>query len=168
MPVATIYVQQPVRFTRYTVIMVSILHLRQQPRMRRPQPIGKRRSFTLAQALVGLGIIVFSADVYALRCGNKLVVEGMHRLEVIKRCGEPADVRIDYRIGTPRHDLGTGRRLYRLSRDGYYVTRGYGPVQQEITRHTLTYNFGPNRLMRVLRFDNDRLVDIEQLGYGYR
>ena len=30
-----------------------------------------------------------------------------------------------------------------------------------------TYNFGPNKLMRRLRFVDGELQDIETLGYGY-
>jgi hypothetical protein len=30
-----------------------------------------------------------------------------------------------------------------------------------------TYNLGPNRMMRVVRFENGIVVEVTHLGYGY-
>jgi len=37
----------------------------------------------------------------------------------------------------------------------------------EIPVDVWVYNLGPNKLMRRLRFEDGKLVDIETLGYGY-
>jgi uncharacterized protein YvpB len=37
----------------------------------------------------------------------------------------------------------------------------------EVRVEIWTYNFGPHKLMRRLRFDDGELVEIETLGYGY-
>ena len=43
-------------------------------------------------------------------------------------------------------------------------TRSYVEVLVE----EWTYNFGPRKLMRVVRFENGLVSDVTQLGYGYR
>ncbi len=37
----------------------------------------------------------------------------------------------------------------------------------EVVVEEWTYNFGPRRLMRVIRFENGLVTSIRQLGYGY-
>jgi uncharacterized protein YvpB len=37
----------------------------------------------------------------------------------------------------------------------------------EIPVEVWTYNFGPHRLMQRVRFENDVVVRIESLGYGF-
>jgi len=37
----------------------------------------------------------------------------------------------------------------------------------EIVVEEWTYNFGPHRLMRVVRFENGLVTSITQLAYGY-
>ena len=37
----------------------------------------------------------------------------------------------------------------------------------EVMATELVYNFGPRKLMRVLRFEGGYLVDIKTAGYGY-
>ncbi len=121
----------------------------------------------ISAAVIACALLVPTTG-HAFRCGNKLITEGMHRQEVIARCGEPASVETE-RIVTPHYHLvGEKRRRYVLDSQGRYVTRGYGPVQKEVLRQRYLYNFGPNRLMRELRFDDGRLVSITALGYGYR
>jgi hypothetical protein len=36
-----------------------------------------------------------------------------------------------------------------------------------VTVEVWTYNLGPNKLMRTLRFEGEELVDIRTIGYGY-
>ncbi len=106
-------------------------------------------------------LLLASQSAHALRCGSKLVKEGMSESEVIALCGEPAE----------RRDLGLrqvpyvdrhGKRglLGRPSIDGYFV--------EDIRVTQLVYNFGPRKLMQRLRFENSVLVEIEAIGYGYR
>ena len=101
----------------------------------------------------------------ALRCGNKLVKDGMHEQQVIAICGEPDSVRhLGYalRSYSPplRRRLGPGFTEYRYP--------GYGVYTQEVMITEFVYNFGPRRKMRRLLFEGGLLVSIEDLGYGYR
>ena len=101
----------------------------------------------------------------ALRCGNKLVKDGMHEQQVIAICGEPDSVRhLGYALRSyappVRRRLGPGFTEYRYP--------GYGVYSQEVMITEFIYNFGPRRKMRRLLFEGGLLVTIEDLGYGYR
>ena len=48
--------------------------------------------FTGNTLLVVFLLLCSSEDAFALRCGNKLVKEGMHESRVIDLCGEPVSV----------------------------------------------------------------------------
>jgi hypothetical protein len=37
----------------------------------------------------------------------------------------------------------------------------------EIVIEEWTYNFGPRRLMQLVRFENGFVADMDQLGYGF-
>ena len=38
----------------------------------------------------------------------------------------------------------------------------------EVIVEEWTYNFGPRKLMRIIRFENGLVADVKELGYGYR
>jgi len=97
-------------------------------------------------------LVAASQPAFAMRCKNKLVREGMHPIEVINRCGDPDYVEesVEYYTG------GIDNR-----QDGLYFQREL-PIKVE----EWTYNFGPRRFMRLLRFENGTLLSIESIGYG--
>jgi len=119
-------------------------------------------------AILVLALILFMEPAFALRCGNRIVSEGDHQLKIQKYCGEPAAIkyRSIYRSGIPaaryrrnRHDISQSG-----SRDELLIhNRSLVEVQIE----EWTYNFGPRRLMRVIRFENGLVTDVSNLGYGY-
>jgi hypothetical protein len=83
-------------------------------------------------------LAVIATPAEALRCGNKLVLDGMTRYEVRQRCGEPDDMSRYYRT------------VYRQSaRDE--------SVAIDIEIEEWFYDFGSNRLNRRLIFVNGRL-----------
>lgn len=103
-----------------------------------------------------------SDPAHALRCGSKLVLDGMLEQEVIKHCGEPTAIRhLGYVVRSfnpmTRRNL-SGLQVYRYGQGNYY---------HEIPVTVFIYNFGPRKLMRKLRFEGGMLTDIETLGYGY-
>ncbi len=111
---------------------------------------------------VAAGLLV-SDDAEALRCGNKIVRDGMHEAQVLAICGEP----------TTRRDIGRTLRgpelrpyppdsRYPLDR---YTYPGLYPTEVVVTEYI--YNFGPRKLMRRLIFEGGVLVSIESIGYGY-
>lgn len=80
----------------------------------------------------------------AMRCGKDLVVEGMTRYEVRERCGEPDDISRRYKT------------VYRHMSHQQAVA-----IEVEIEEWF--YDGGSNRLDRLLRFVNGRLVH-EEVG----
>lgn len=96
-----------------------------------------------------------SAHADAMRCGNKLVGDGDTQSEVRELCGEPTDIQTRSILRRPYIDR-FGRRVY-LGNDLVDV-----PVE------VWTYNFGPYKLQRRIRFVDGLIDDIETLGYGYR
>lgn len=112
-----------------------------------------------------LCLILLSAvdSAWALRCGNRLVKEGMHETQVIEICGEPLAA----------VDLGYVLRPYILKRPspvgGPHATRRvYAGFHQELAVRELTYNFGPHRFMRVIRLEGGVVKSIKKAGYGFR
>lgn len=102
---------------------------------------------------LALACLAFLASdpAHALRCGSRLVKDGMHESEVKAICGRPVSERT----------LGYVVRSY--SHRGY----GFGAYLREVLVTELVYNFGPRKLMRKLRFEGGRLILIETIGYGY-
>lgn len=120
------------------------------------------RNFWLALSSACILMLV-SDPAYALRCGSRLVKDGMHESQVIEMCGEPV---------AKRH-LGYVLRPYILKRPagivGTHSTRHvHSGFHEELLVTELTFNFGPRKLMRVLRFEGGQLTSIRTAGYGYR
>jgi hypothetical protein len=90
----------------------------------------------------------------AMRCGSRLVSEGATRTMVRQFCGEPSDVSTRTILRRPHYWLH-GRLVY----------LGDGLV--EVPVEIWTYNFGPYKLMRRVRFVDGLVDDIETLGYGH-
>jgi hypothetical protein len=106
-------------------------------------------------ATLVLGLLASSPAFAALRCGNKIVTEGDTSAEVAAKCGEPTDV-IQM------------RSIYRRPVIWIYGRPQYiGEDFIEVPVEAWVYNFGPNKLMRRLRFENGLVTEIETLGYGY-
>ncbi len=112
----------------------------------------RRRLACLAGAVVAL--IGFAQPAQAaMRCGNRLVTEGDHKLEVLHKCGEPALVEpLGYGHYTvwPHQTHGAHR---------HYTA--YAFIEE------WTYNFGPRRFMRLVRFADGKVIRIISLDYGY-
>ena len=107
--------------------------------------------------------VLFGSDAWALRCGNRLVQEGMHEARVIDLCGEPASVR----------HLGFVLRPYIIKQPagefGIRSTRRvYGGYHEELLVTEMLFNFGPHKLMRLIRFEGGVVRSIRTAGYGYR
>jgi hypothetical protein len=109
------------------------------------------RVLSLFLALLASPIAV-QAD--AMRCGNRLVSEGDTRSQVRGLCGEPSDIQTRTILRRPHYSVN-GRLVY------------YGDGLIEIPVETWTYNFGPYKLMRRVRFVDGQVEEIETLGYGY-
>ena len=108
-------------------------------------------SATLSALLLTLALPA-AAD--GMRCGSKLMTTGDPRSKVRQFCGEPTDIQTRSILRRPTFNFG-GRTL------------SYGDGYVEIPVEIWTYNFGPYKLMREIRFVDGRIENIETLGYGY-
>lgn len=107
-------------------------------------------------SLTIVAVLGFAAPAHAdaMRCGNRLVREGDTRSAVRDLCGQPTDVQTRTILRRPYYDF-RGRLVY------------YGDGLVEIPVEVWTYNLGPYKLMRRIRFIDGIIEDIETLGYGY-
>ena len=127
-------------------------------RMFRPDRVRR----TVPAILLAFALALATSPAHALRCGSKLVLEGMLEAEVLAHCGEPAVVRDLGFIVRSFHPLG-----HRPPHGGLLFRYGPGNYYQEVLVTEYIYNFGPRKLMRRLRFEGGVLADVETLGYGY-
>lgn len=106
--------------------------------------------------LVLLGFLFAApASANTMRCGTKIISEGITRSEVAAKCGEPDEV-ITMRSVFRRPVMWTNGRPYFIGEN--YI---------EIPVESWIYNLGPNKLMRKVVFEAGYVVEIETLGYGF-
>lgn len=120
------------------------------------------KSLILA-GLLALGLLL-PETAAAFRCGNKLVKDGMHEVEVVAICGEPT---FKKHLGYAIRNVNI--REHQVSVPGWTITRApgyYYPAEVMVTEYV--YNLGPRKLTRRLVFEGSLLVSVETLGRGYR
>ena len=118
----------------------------------------------LASLIILIVALLAAEPAAAFRCGNKLVMDGMHEVQVVAICGQPTTFRnLGYAL------RGYDFRHHRNPGAGWteYRNPGYGYLTQEVIITEYVYNFGPRKLMRRLIFEGGVLVNIETIGYGY-
>ena len=107
---------------------------------------------TLWGTMLLAAALAFSGPAAAdsMRCGTKLMTDGDPADKVEAYCGRPASIE--------RHEIVRP----------YYYNHGY-PIHSayEVSVELWTYNFGPNKLMYRLRFEDGLLVDVDTLSHGY-
>ena len=116
-------------------------------------PYGPCRCHRLALLLAGLAAAAAAPAADSFACGSRVVTTGMQDTEVRAACGDPAEVSHDTILRRPT-----------IWRQGWPIVVGDQPVPVPVERWL--YNFGPNRLMLRLRFDDGVLVEVTTLGYG--
>jgi len=104
--------------------------------------------------ILGVAGLALPGKAHALRCGNKLVVEGDTAGEVLARCGKPTEVT---RKTTQRPPI--------IWRNGRALRVPGGDLEMAV--EIWTYNLGTNKLMQRLRLEDGEVKQIENLGYGY-
>ena len=117
-----------------------------------------------------VGTLLLAQPAAALRCGTRLISEGALQTKVLRFCGEPEGIqaRTIVRAGLPRYRVNEPSAFRFGSTSGrdrelLIADRAY----EEVVIEEWTYNFGPHRLMRMIRFENGIVTSIRQLGYGY-
>jgi hypothetical protein len=101
-------------------------------------------SLATAGFLFGLSAV---ADAFDFRCGTELIGIGDTKPEVIAECGDPTHVE---RLHTSVL-LERGGVLWPIAVDEEWI-----------------YNLGPQEFIRILRFRDGRVIDIQHGGYGWQ
>jgi hypothetical protein len=108
-------------------------------------------------AMAALGLLLGAVAAHAeddMRCGNRLISSGDTIDKVLTLCGEPRSREHRTILRRPSYDYG-GRIIY------------FGDGFVEVPVEIWTFNFGPNRLMRRIRFVDGEVDNIDTLDYGY-
>jgi hypothetical protein len=109
------------------------------------------KNTTLGMLIAACALAVpAAATADSMRCGSKLMTDGDPVDKVEALCGPPAAIE--------RHEI---IRPYVYNR-GIPIHSSY-----EVSVEYWTYNFGPNKLMYRLRFEDGLLVDVDTLSHGY-
>ncbi len=120
------------------------------------------RRLALTLVILVAMLFVLNDAALAFRCGTRLVNVGDLKAQVLGKCGPPDSVdfweedRIERVFG------------YSYSDDSYYLgTRIPTAVVVRVPIEEWTYNPGPTQFIRILKFENNRLISIETGNYGY-
>ena len=91
----------------------------------------------------------------SIRCSDKVISRGSSRFEVAGLCGDPQQIEHKTIYNTVSGGVPGQSNL---------ITGSSVEIQVELW----TYNFGPNKLMQRIRFEDGVVVQIESLGrYGF-
>lgn len=89
------------------------------------------------------------ATASSFRCPGGIVTDGDAKYDVLSRCRQPF-----------LSDSSEKEVIRRVSPTEW---RKY-----QVKTETWLYNYGPQNLMRLMVFENERLMEIRSLGYGYK
>jgi hypothetical protein len=111
--------------------------------------------------LAALGVLAFSATAHAdgsFRCKTRLVTPGAAAYEVKSLCGTPDDMQT-------RSEVRTVRRAVSVPCAAGICSTF---VEDSVTVNVeeWTYDFGPQRFIQFLIFEQGKLVQIKSGGYG--
>jgi hypothetical protein len=105
-------------------------------------------------AVVSLLLLPTLAAADAMRCGSRLISDGDPIEKVREYCGEPSETQRTWIVRQPRFEYGGQDIPF--------------PGEEEVPVDLWTYDFGPNKLMRRIRFVAGKVDSIETLEYGKR
>jgi Protein of unknown function (DUF2845) len=107
----------------------------------------------LAVALLALMISTRAAADSSLRCNGRIVSVGATSYEVLDKCGRP-----DHREAWQTDRDHYVQQFYDYEKERFILPRLIvGPIQME----RWTYNFGSQKFIRYLLFQNGELIDIK-------
>ena len=112
--------------------------------------MGTSRRFALLPVL----LLPALATADAMRCGSRLISEDDSIDKVREYCGEPTETQRTWIVRQPRFDYGGQEIPF--------------PGTDEVPVDLWTYDFGPSKLMRRIRFVAGKVDSIETLAYGKR
>ncbi len=120
----------------------------------------------LCAASLSLASTPNTAHALAFRCDSNLIDVGMHKIEVLKKCGNPA--MRDQRVERRRSGMRQSNSQQDASSRQPNKQRLTSQYEQEMEIHVeeWIYNFGPQRFMQLLTFENGQLTKIQDLERG--
>lgn len=129
-----------------------------------------RAAFVTLMLIVLLATVLFQAapspawarSVSRFECGSRLVSVGDSRYEVLAKCGEPS-----WRDAWEEERLERVGGVPYIDGSPYYASRVPIFTNVHVLIEEWVYNRGSSRFMRILRFENNRLINIEVGDYGY-
>lgn len=111
--------------------------------------------------------LLFSAPLFALRCGHSLVDLGDYRANVYDKCGEPDSVEshMERRSSANQANIIQFNSIgnQRIPNNALNYGQSYY-ADTEVLVEEWIYDFGRERLRKLLRFENGRLIQIVDLG----
>ena len=111
--------------------------------------------------------LLFSGQLFALRCGHLLVEPGDYREDVYDKCGEPDTIQSHYerRANLNRADNSIFNNNMNNQVPNNRFNYGQAYYQEvEVLVEEWRYDFGSSRLRKLLRFENGKLKEIVDLG----
>lgn len=120
-----------------------------------------------SSGLLALGWLALQqpANADSMRCGDNLASSGDTTYEVRASCGEPdaADHHVEYRTIRQRIPIP-------CTKDANGRERCESVIEQtiEVVVDDWTYDFGKNRFIQHLRFEQGRLLSVVSGGYGHK
>lgn len=120
----------------------------------------------LCALALSLSLLPNAAQALAFRCDSYVVDVGMHKVEVLKKCGNPA--MRDQRVERRRLGVSQSHSQRVASSRPNHTHRHTLEYEREIEIHIeeWVYNFGPQRFMQLLTFEDGRLSKIQDLERG--
>jgi Protein of unknown function (DUF2845) len=108
----------------------------------------------LAPLAFSLLFLPTRGEAASLRCGSDLISDGASKADVLLKCGEPMlkETRIEYE--------GVKQK---------YKSPDVDTTAERVVQKTIdewTYNFGAQRFIQVVVFENGKLVDVRSGTYG--
>jgi hypothetical protein len=126
------------------------------------------KSYCLGLFILCMSFLSMSDTVQAraFRCDSYVIDVGMHKAEVMKKCGLPA-LR-DQRIERRRQSVTQSQGKLVVRPLPVQITQNVVQSEREIEIQIeeWVYNFGAQRFMQMLIFEDGRLKQIQDLGYG--
>jgi Protein of unknown function (DUF2845) len=111
--------------------------------------------------------LLFSSPLFALRCGHSLVQPGDRKSYVYEVCGEPDYVDSHYESRGSQNYADIRQNNFGQNRQFPTNSFKYGQSHYqniEVLVEEWVYDFGSAKLRKLLRFENGRLIEVENLG----
>ena len=102
------------------------------------------------------------SSVHDLRCGQYVISRGARQSEVLRKCGNPSNIE---RWGKESLKRDFYKEIPVQSEEEFSQTPLF--LREMIIVEEWEYNFGTNRFLYYLRFENGKLIRITVGDYGY-